>query len=99
MGLQRIYESKSVTVNSVGFSFYVDTEPLRARFLAKSSKDLDKLATEKDVNAAIATIEEQLEKATGVKWTHDEGDPGAGYSFIPDEQSLAAKIESSFANT
>lgn len=71
---------------------------MRARFMAKTAKDLDKLNSDQSVKKAIMEIEEKLAQATGVKWSYDESDPGAGYSFILDEQALAKKIESSFSN-
>ncbi len=96
MKKHKIFESREVEVNDVNFTFYVDTDPLKARLLPKTSLDLDKLDTEESVEKTINAIEDKLKTATGIKWTHDPSDPGAGYSFIPNPVELAASIEAKF---
>lgn len=91
-----INESKSVKLGSVGFMFSVEGDPVRARFIPQTSNDLDKLNNEKGVHSVISAIESRLKASTGYKWTHDDLDRGAGYSFLPDGQGLATSIESSF---
>lgn len=88
--------SKSVKIGPVNFTLIIDSDPLRARFIAKTSNDLDHLNNEDDVQQAIDDIEHKLGKVTNIKWSYDPSDPGAGYSFIPDMTTMASNIEKSF---
>lgn len=88
--------AKTVKIGPVNFLLQVESDPINARFIAKTSADLDHLDNEDDVQQAIDEMENKLGKITGVTWRHDAGDPGAGYSFIPDGAALAQKIEKAF---
>jgi len=88
--------AKSVKIGPANFTLMVDSDPIRARFVAKTSADLDELDNEEDVQQCIDEMEGKLGKITGIAWHHDSGDPGAGYSFIPDGAALAQKIEKAF---
>lgn len=88
--------ARIVKIGPANFNLQVDSDPICARFIASTSADLDHLDNEEDVEMAIGEMEEKLGKVTGIAWHHDSGDPGAGYSFIPDGAALAQKIEKAF---